>query len=292
MRILFLTCLLFSIDWNLYAQPASTEIYLVNIKSKDGKITCDTPVNITKHDGYDNQPEFSPDGKKILYVSMPDTNQSDIFEYLISDSTTYQLTATSESEYSPRFTPDKMHVTFVRVDADKGQRLYYSDEEFSESQDLLYGLDSIGYYSWINDSVIALASLHNGLELYIYELKSGQFIAPQKGIGRCMLKIPGTADLMYTKKSGDKIKLIRYSVLYETSTDFCEGLGDVEDYTFTPDGVLLAGKDGKLFSCKPGEDAIWKEVADFSKSAGSFYRMTVSPDGKRLAMVAFKGKRP
>ncbi|MBL0342048.1 MAG: hypothetical protein IPP71_14650 [Bacteroidetes bacterium] len=84
----------------LSAQVATTEIFLIDIVKKDKKLTYGIPINITNRDGYDNQPEFTPDGSKILYVVMPDSTQADLFEYTIADSTTKQLSETAESEYS------------------------------------------------------------------------------------------------------------------------------------------------------------------------------------------------
>ena len=63
------------------AQLPDTEIYVADFSSACGKIKISNPVNITKRKGYDNQPSFSPDGKKIYYVSVIDTTQSDIYCY-------------------------------------------------------------------------------------------------------------------------------------------------------------------------------------------------------------------
>jgi tricorn protease-like protein len=292
MRLLILAFLLFGSFYTVCGQSGSTEIYLVSLTQKEGKIKCGTPVNITNHEGYDNQPVFSSDSKRIMYVSMPDTLQSDLFEYNLSDSTTKQLTSTAESEFSPRFAPLRNHVTFVRVDADKGQRLYISTSEFSGEDDLIYGLDSIGYYCWLNDSVVALACLNNGMDLFIYELNSGQYVILDRGIGRCLMNIPGTTDLVYTKRTGNKTNLFRYSPGADANSPYCEGLGDTEDYAFTPDGKLLAGQNGKLFMYDPDKGSSWTEIADLNKTAGLFYRLAVSPDGKHLALVTYKGKRP
>jgi hypothetical protein len=60
-----------------------------------------------------------------------------------------------------------------------------------------------------------------------------------------------------------------------------------EDYAWTPQGILLMGKDAKLFQCDPKKNGAWQEIADFT-SAGlkSITRLAVSPKGERLAVVA------
>ena len=276
----------------LMAQVSTTEIYLIDIIKKDKKITYGTPINITKHEGYDNQPEFSPDGSKILYVSMPDTTQSDIYEYSIADSTTKRMTETIESEYSPKYAPNEKTIGIVQVDADKGQRFYNFTGNPEELYDLTQGMDSVGYYTWLNDTTVAFACLNNGMELYIYELNNSQYVVLEKNIGRCLLREPLLGDLIFTRKSGDNVTLVKYEMATGESTTYCEGLPGVEDYVFNRDGKLLASKDGKLFGCSPDGDKKWVELADFSKTIGNFYRIAVSPDGKRIAVVSYEGKRP
>src|SRR5258706_516454 len=79
----------------------NTDIFLMSMTLKDGKYAFGKPLNITNREGYDNQPSFISSGKKILYSSKREKDQTDIFIYNIKDSTTTQLTRTNNSEYSP-----------------------------------------------------------------------------------------------------------------------------------------------------------------------------------------------
>ncbi len=36
----------------------------------------------------------------------------------------------------------------------------------------------------------------------------------------------------------------------------------------------------------------WKELADFSKTVGNFYRIAIHPKTGRVAMVSYTGKKP
>lgn len=275
-----------------YAQIPSTDIFLSDMRKTEGKWTFSTPRNITSREGYDNQPCFSSDSRRMLFVSMTDTIQSDLYVYGIYDSTLERLAQTSESEYSPQFLGDGKSVSAVRVDSDKGQRLYEFTDEFQTAVELTPGLDSIGYYCWLNDSTIALACLNNGLELTIYEKNNAQFLSLEKGIGRCLQRIPGTNDLLFVKKDGEEVTLMIYSTARGETGMMAKGLSGVEDYCFLPDGTLLAGKDGKLFANDIYGDGGWEQLADFSGSAGDFYRICSSPDGRRLALVTYRGKKP
>ena len=62
-------------------QMPNTELWLFKIEnSKQGPLFS-KPQNITNREGYDNQPSFSADGKKIFYVSVREDKQADIYIY-------------------------------------------------------------------------------------------------------------------------------------------------------------------------------------------------------------------
>ncbi|MBL0342049.1 MAG: hypothetical protein IPP71_14655 [Bacteroidetes bacterium] len=183
-------------------------------------------------------------------------------------------------------------IGIVQVDADKGQRLYQFTGDPQELSIITQGIDSVAYFTWLNDTTVALACLNNGMELYIYEVNNSQYVVLEKNIGRCLLREPLLGDMIFTRKSGDNVTLVKYEMSTGESSTYVEGLSGVDDYVFNKEGKLLASKEGKLFMCDPNGDQKWNEMADFSKTIGTFYRIAASPDGKRLAVVSYKGKRP
>jgi len=75
-RIPFLFLLFLAIS--SYSQLPETDIFICEFKISQGKTEFSKPENITNRHGYDNHPYFMPDGKRLLYVAVPDTTQSDI----------------------------------------------------------------------------------------------------------------------------------------------------------------------------------------------------------------------
>jgi len=76
-----------------------------------------------------------------------------------------------------------------------------------------------------------------------------------------------------------------------TSASLIATLPGVEDYAWMPSGTLLMGKDSKLFAVVPLSGNNWTEVADFSKAGVKrITRITVSPDGSRIALVVADSK--
>src|SRR5580698_9945366 len=86
----------------------ATDIYLLPITSdKKGIIQVGDGIKITDWNGYNNQPSFSPDDKKILYTSVQVDSQADIYSYTISAKTSLRLIyLKGKKEYSALYTPD------------------------------------------------------------------------------------------------------------------------------------------------------------------------------------------
>src|SRR6266852_4575492 len=73
--------------------PPSSDVFIVDVKSRDGQMRFGQPVKITNTVGYNNQPSFLPDGRSILYTSIRD-KQADIYRYDIRANSTTQVTNT------------------------------------------------------------------------------------------------------------------------------------------------------------------------------------------------------
>lgn len=295
MRKLFLSALACVLFINANAQQPSTDIYLVEYNISKGKYYFVPPYNFIKRPGYDNQPSFSPDGSKIYYVSYRDTIQSDIFSYSIYDSITEQITRTPESEYSPVLLSDQFNVSHIKVEADKKQHFYKCLLDGSESIQVLGATDSAAYYSWINDSVLAMVVLDNIMHLNIYELPSEQFTPLVKNVGRCVTRMFNTTnEVCYIDKNDTaNIMIMRYNVSDGMMNPVGPMLKGSDDYAWTNDGKIISGKDGKLYQLDPEKiEKGWVEIADFSKTIGNFYRIAVNPKGNMWAIVGYTGKKP
>ncbi len=299
MKNRILTVILLSLNLSFaFAQSSSTEIWLIDLATKDGKQIAGAPARVTDNDFYDNQPCFSKDGSMIWFASMPDTIQSDIYSYNLKTKETKQVTSTPESEYQPYPIPfyrDKLSI--IRVDIDKAQRFYELPFDGSEPGLLIPNEDSVAYYCWMNDTTLGTYMLNGGggsLQQFDLIPQQSIILMPFGGFGRCLAKIPGSADLSYILKNSDgKNILTKFNFTTQERSPLAEMPGDIEDYCWGNDMKVYIGNGGKLFSIDTHEEgAKWVEVADFSKTVGTFYRLTMSPKGDKIALVSYKGKRP
>ncbi len=276
---------------SVMAQLPDTDIYLSSITKTDSGYTFSVPQNITDREGYDNQPYFTPDGKRILYVSVEDSTQSDIYAYDLQAKVSIQLTNTPESEYSPAYSTDRKFLSAVRVDADSGQRFYYMPLSDIRKSAIIYNSDSIGYGCLLNDTSLAMFILGRSNTLQLLNMKNGQRKLIASDIGRCMKLSPDNSEMYFVIK-GNPAEWFIYSMDIKKNSlrRIVQTLPGCEDFAILPDGTILMGKEGKLyFSANRSE---WKMLADFTSSLPDFYRIAVNPDATLLALVVFKGKKP
>ena len=102
--------------------PPESDIWLFEIDVTDKAILLKKGLNATNNPGYDNQPFFTNDNRQMLFTSIRDGVQSDIYEFDLRAKKTSQITNTKVSEYSPMVTPDLSFISVVVVEPDSVQR--------------------------------------------------------------------------------------------------------------------------------------------------------------------------
>ena len=274
-----------------HAQLPETDIFLSTIKKQNNKYIFSKPENITNRKGYDNQPCFTKDGKQILFVSVRDTLQSDIFSYTIKTKSISQVTTTKESEYSPSYTADKKFLSVVRVDADSGQRFYLLPENNFTKPIVIRNTDSIGYACWIKDSLLAMFILGPANTLQVLNLKTLERKLIASDIGRCM-KLSTDGKRMYFVLKSNDVEWFIYSMDCEnfSLTRIAQTLKGSEDFALLPDNNIILGNESRLYQLE--NTGLWTMIADFSAELPGFYRIAVNESCSLLALVAYTGKKP
>jgi hypothetical protein len=292
------------------AAPAApdTEIYLAPLSVANGQIVVGTPENITNHPGYDNQPQFTPDGRSILFTSMrsapalrdnPDAPQTDIFRYEIASKTIARVTQTPESEYSPTPMLDGQRLSVVRVEMDGTQRLATITPSGPkiDVEMILPEMSPVGYHAWTDDHTVALFILGEKsapATLQVVDTTTGRLRVLATDIGRSLQRMPGTGasrhlSFVQRERSGDSVTLVvkeldPASGAITTLTPAVAGSTEA-DLAWMPDGTLLMVKDNVLYSWRRGQSG-WKDVAPLSRlGLRGVTRLAVSPAGDRLALV-------
>jgi hypothetical protein len=267
--------------------PPATDIFLVDLAMQGGSLRLGSPRNVTNRPGYDNQPSFTPDGQGILYTSIHEDGQADIYRYDIPTGTRSQVTRTPESEYSPTVTPSGNAMSVIRVEADSTQRLWQFDLDGTRPRLVLEIIKPVGYHAWGDANTLALFVLGSPPTLQLADTRTRTAQLIMENIGRSIHKVPGRNAISFVHKVSDDEWWIReLDLTTREITPLVRTLRGAEDYTWTPGGALLIGQGSALHQWQRGSTE-WQQVADLS-GAGvtAITRLVVSPQGDRLALVS------
>jgi dipeptidyl aminopeptidase/acylaminoacyl peptidase len=286
--LLLLTALSLNASGQAPRGVPSTDIFLLDLTSRQGHMSLGQPRNITKRAGYDNQPMFSADGKSLFYTSIREDNQADIYLYDLAKAAARQITATKESEYSPTLTPDGKALSVIRVEADTAQRLWSFPLSGAPPSLILQNIKPVGYHLWLNQNRLLLFVLGQPATLQMVDAKTEKAETLADNPGRTLLAIPKQQKVSFVHKVSDSEWLIKsFDLKSRQISTLTKTLPGVEYFCWTPQAVLLMAKGAKLYRWDAGKPDSWQEVGDLSAfGLKTMSRLAVSPQGDKLALVA------
>lgn len=270
----------------LKAQLPESDIFLFEIKRTGNTVIVKKGENVTKRAGYDNQPFFTPDNKSMLFVSIKEDNQADVYSYSLSGKKTKQITFTKESEYSPMII-NKKQFSAVVVEADSTQRVYTYDLEGKLKPILAMPEDSVGYYKWINKDSIMYYKLTAPHSLHVYDLKTGKDVWIANDPIRSFSPMKKFSFFYGTKHNKENIIRI-YNMRLKKSDEYAIVKESNEDFIWDPRMGLIKSEGSKIM--RYNDDVkTWVELADFSAfGINKITRFAFSPNGRWIAVVSNK----
>ena len=281
----FTIFLSFCCCFNVFAQQ-NTEVYLAELKQENDSLKIDSVINISKNEGYDNQPSFF-DNDNILFSSTRN-NQTDVALYNIKDSSTIWLTNTPNgSEYSPLKIPGKNAISAIRLDKDGLQRLYEYDVNTSESEVILPDL-KVGYHVWFSsDIIVCTVLIENRMDLVISNLKANTNYTVQKNVGRSLHKIPNSNLVSYISKTDDSVTIRSLDPITLKSEELIATMEGSEDVCWTKNGDLITAYNTSILSFNPASDKEWKfEFKIKDQDVNGISRLAINPLRNYLSFVS------
>ncbi|MEQ9424464.1 MAG: hypothetical protein RJQ09_08615 [Cyclobacteriaceae bacterium] len=265
-----------------FAQPA-TDIYLFKIDLEEGILS--ESVNITnRQQGYDNQPHFSPDGKR-LYFTREVGGQTDIYFYDLEDKKVRNFAETAESEYSPTVMPSGDAISVIQVEKDSTQRLWSLPMDGDAPKLLLEDVKPVGYHAWADENMVGMFVLGAPNTFQVADMSTGQSKIVTTSIGRSIHSKDGLIYFLH-KENGDQPNtwwIKTYNPQNEELKQVIRPLNDTEDYCSTRSGQLLMGDGENLYIEKNGEWNLFSKV-EIGGISG-FNRIAISPDETLIAVV-------
>lgn len=270
------------------APPPETDIFVVETRRGDGGLELGRPVNVTRRAGYDNQPNFLPDGSGFLYTAIREDRQADTWHYDVPTRSLKRVTASLESEFSPTIVPGGDGFSTVRAEPDGILRLWRWPMDGRSPSVILRDVTGVAFHTWIDAQTVALAIARSEDELIleVVDVDSGQERVLARDIGRSLHRFPGGRLVAYVDKSVPDGWLIR--ILDVDSGELVRSLpvrSGAEDFVVLPDGAIVMAEAQRLFLF-PADAEDWEVLADWGGLIqGRITRLAASPDGRRLAVV-------
>lgn len=269
------------------AQAPGTDVWLVPLRTQAGHLVLGTPRNATARAGYDNQPSWTPAADAIYFTANRDGAQTDIFRFEIATSRVTQVTQTPESEYSATPTPDGRAISVIRVERDSAQRLWRFPLDGSAPSVILPDVRPVGYHAWADANTLGLFVLGSPATFQVADLRTMRTAGVGRAIGRGIAKVPGVARVSFIEKwAANDWWVLAYDASTREIHRIAPTLPGVEDYAWTPSGVLLMARESVVYAWNPVRKR-WDSIGDVS-GAGvqGITRLAVSPRGDYLALVA------
>lgn len=267
---------------HICAQVPDTELWLFRISaSKEGTVIS-KGENITKRAGYDNQPCFSADSRKIWYTSQREDNQADIYIYDLKHGKSKPFTKTQVSEYSPQPLGSKL-LASVTVEADSSQYIHYINAENGIHESRL-PMDSVGYYTFLNADTVIYYKLTEPHSLRFHVRSSGK----DGWLGDSPTRAFRTINrftLLYALKDSSHTVFYKYNFLLQRGERWCEYPSLSEDFILHPIFGLIKSEGTQLL--RYNETAReWQLLFD-TGSAGlkRITRFDIDPKGRYLVVT-------
>jgi hypothetical protein len=265
--------------------PPPTEIFLAPLSESGGRLVIGAPTNISRNAGYDNQPHFTPGGDALLFTSMRDGRQTDIYRYDLRSGVLTQMTNTPESEYSPTVVPDRDGYSVVRVEGDGTQRLWKIPFGPEAPKPILPDVKPVGYHAWADSDTLVLFVLGEPPTLRLASARTGATELLAKAPGRSLVPLANQR-VMFVRKEREKgpWTIVELDTRTRRMTPLAETLQGGEDYAILKDGRILMASGSKI---SVWEGRSWHEIGDMASSGlTEITRLAISADGRAIAMVA------
>jgi len=248
------------------AQLPITEVFLLKLKDNDRieKVALLSGFNPNQ---YNNQPFFISDNEVLLTCAL-EKNNTDIVKLNLQANTWKRMTATAESEYSPKLNGEA-NFTVVRVEKDgKTQTLWeYPLSLNYEGDQLLKNTGQVGYYKALPNFKMALFVIENTMNLYVSNMRNDTKSLVEKNIGRCF-QLSKKGELLFVSKLPDTEKgtIKSYNTVNKSIKNIAPTMLGAEDFClFGSNESIIMAKGNKLYKYDQQDSTwiLWKDLSSY-----------------------------
>lgn len=268
----------------LKAQLPDADLWLAELDTKTpGKIK--KAVNITNRPGYDNQPSFSNNGKRIYFTSIHDDKQADVYSCSVGSRKIEQVTKTKESEYSPNETTFGNYLSVLHVTIDSIQTVKLLDlKTFTITNSNFSSFDSAGYYHFLNADTLLYYKLTqpHTLRYFVNSTKAEGILAEHP----CRtFKMVNRYSFIYGIKDSSSTRYFLYDVRLQKASLYATMNSVNEDMIWHPVHGLLVSDKATIINYDV-KQAKWNVLYDLgSYGIKKITRFCFDPKNKYLVVV-------
>ncbi len=262
----------------LAAQPVpASDVFLVPLtRPSNTEWRVGVPANVSRFEGYDNQPAFAIDARALFFTRVGPDGQADIWRSDFSTGRAAPVQVTPESEYSAFPTPDSAALAVVRVESDSTQRLWRLPLDGSAPTLLVPDVAPVGYFAYANDSTLAMFVLGSPATLQVATIGRPGARTVARNIGRSLHRIPGTEHISFVQKGSASWHIMRLNVTTGAIDTLVSTRPRREDHAWLDATTIVMGDGAQLFTYTLGA-ADWTPLADFGFARlGDITRIAVS----------------
>lgn len=261
-----------------------TDVFVVSLSELGSRVSVGRPLNVTRRAGYDNQPAFTRDGAHLLFTSIRDDAQADIWRVSVDGGAATNLTGTPESEYSATMIPDEEGISVIRVERDSVQRLWRFDDRGGSPALVLRALRPVGYHVWVGRHTLGAFVLGRPNALVLVDPRTERADTLARDIGRALVRVPGRDAFTFLQVGKDTSWISEVDVRTRAMQRVAPAPAGADYHLWTAGGRLLAATGSQLLI---RVDDRWDVLADFAAyGVRGVSRLAISPRGDRLAFVA------
>jgi len=230
-------------DTSPLTDPGGKGIYFVNGKSTGVLTAYNVRSKQLTDIAWENatQPAISPDGKRVMYVTAPASDRTEVWAASIDGSGKVRL-ATGESVATATFAVDNFHLGFLSAEREGPDKLFVAGADGSGRRQLNWTAKSAQNLIWGPDQkTVYLNGVEAGSKASSIWRESADGSTPEKlveGCGYAFIVAPGGQYLITLIAAGEK------TGIYELS------LSDRKCTLLTPNVVtfgITVARDGKAF---------------------------------------------
>lgn len=268
------------------AQINETEVWVGDLAVENGQLVINRLKNVSEsHPGYDNQPQFFPNGKTLVFSSQAmevDDTGMGVHAKLVDLASGSVTSVAGAKGFSPTPTADGKQLMVLR----RG-RVFLHELDGREVR-ALTDTDTAGYYTPFDDRLWALFMNDKDRRIVIYDPKTKKIDTMATGASTAPYRIPKERAVTFVASENDqrvlrKLDLRKRSVQTVATIPFPTG----GHHVWTSRGTLLMASGSAIYEWNPAKPSEWTPVfSSFHPDLKNITRIAISPAGDRIALVS------